>query len=155
MTVLLHDVEDSYRIEIGSAVHTHSAADPLFDLEYADDTVLMSRSSESITKLLRCLQTHAAPYGMALNRSKTKLLVANGPPSGVVTFSDHTPVHIVDSGESLEYLRIVINQKGSAQITLATRLARARQELNKLAQSWSHTNIKTALKVRVLSHFFT
>ncbi|CAE8647472.1 unnamed protein product, partial [Polarella glacialis] len=72
-----------------------SAADPLFDLEYADDTVLMSRSSHNITKLLQCLQKEAEPYGMALNRAKTKLLVVSGPPAGVVTFTDNTPVHVV------------------------------------------------------------
>ncbi|CAE8620722.1 unnamed protein product, partial [Polarella glacialis] len=139
---------------MGNAVHTHSAADPLFDLEYADDTVLMSRSSHSITKLLQCLQKEAEPYGMALNRAKTKLLVVNGPPAGVVTFTDNTPVHVVGDNESLEYLGTVLNRKGSPQITLTTRLARAKQEFNKLAQFWSHANIKTALKVRVFKHFF-
>jgi hypothetical protein len=42
MTVLMHGVEIAYRAKMGNAVHTHAAADPLFDLEYADDTVLMS-----------------------------------------------------------------------------------------------------------------
>ncbi|CAE8684982.1 unnamed protein product [Polarella glacialis] len=154
MTVLMHDVEVSYRAERGNAVHTHPAADPLFDLEYADDTVLMSRSNHSITKLLQCLQKEAEPYGMALNRAKTKLLVVNGPPAGVVTFTDNTPVHVVGDNESLEYLGTVLNRKGSPQITRTTRLARAKQEFNKLAQFWSHANIKTALKVRVFKQFF-
>ncbi len=56
MSVLMHDVEVAYRLEMGNAVHTHSAANPLFYLEYADDTVLMSRSAFSITKLLHYLQ---------------------------------------------------------------------------------------------------
>ncbi len=154
MSVLMHDVEAAYRIEMGNAVHTHSAADPLFDLEYADDTVLMSRSTFSITKLLHCLQNEAAPYGMALNRAKTKLLVVNGPPAGVVTFTDNSPVHVVDNNESLEYLGTVLNRKGSPKITLTTRLARAKQEFNKLSQFWSHANIKTELKVRVFRQIF-
>jgi hypothetical protein len=150
----MHDVEVAYRVEMGNAAHTHSAADPWFDLEYADDTVLMSRSSYSITKLLHCLQNEAAPYGMALSKAKTKLLVVSGPPSGVVSFADNTPVHVVENNEPLEYLGTNLNREGSPRITLATRLAKAKQEFKKLAQFWSQAKIKTALKARAFKQIF-
>jgi hypothetical protein len=81
----------------------------------------MSRSSEIITKLLQCLQTQVEPYGMSLNQAKTKLLVVNGSPSSVVSFTDNTSVHVVEDTESLEYLGMVLDRKRSAQITFTTR----------------------------------
>jgi hypothetical protein len=68
---------------------------------------------------------------MSLDRARTNLLVVNGPPSGVFSFTDNTLVHVVDDAESLEYLGTALHRKGSVQITfITTRLARAKQEFN-------------------------
>ena len=43
---------------------------PLWDVEYADDTALMSNSAEQITRLLHLLQHDAQVRGLTLNFEK-------------------------------------------------------------------------------------
>ena len=53
------------------------ATTPVFaslDMEYADDTVLMARTAEIATQLLRRTEAAARPYGLSLNKDKTKRL---------------------------------------------------------------------------------
>ena len=55
--------------------HTHTARDPLIDLQYADDTLLLSRSTQLMKHMLHSIQKHAKVYGMELNLDKNKLQI--------------------------------------------------------------------------------
>ena len=62
MTVMMHDVDQdikSHYSSTDSIPHTHSALDPLYDLEYADDLILLSRSRPFIQFVLTSLEKHS------------------------------------------------------------------------------------------------
>ena len=46
-----------------------------YDLEYADDTLLLSLTTTQLQRILTALEAQAKKYGMHLNLPKTELLV--------------------------------------------------------------------------------
>ena len=74
------------------------------DLEYADDTVLMSQTAEVMNKLLRYVEEEAGKYGLRLNRDKTVRLTYNsGEP---VTHRDGT---MLPKAQRAEHLGSIID----------------------------------------------
>ena len=67
---LFYDVETSYTSQFGLLSGVINTPSPLWDLEYADDTALMSNSAEQITRLLHILQSEAHTRGLILNFDK-------------------------------------------------------------------------------------
>ena len=67
---LVHDVESSYVSQFRLLSGVINAPSPLWDLEYADDTALMSNSAEQIACLLHLLQYEAHIRGLTLNFDK-------------------------------------------------------------------------------------
>ena len=60
MTVLLHDVEQSYLSARPALPTVVASGPPLFDLEYADDTCFFTRTFDETQLLLYALQACAA-----------------------------------------------------------------------------------------------
>ena len=73
----MHDLESKLQTEFHHVPSVHSSADPLFDLEYADDVVLFARSRKVAQFLLNNIQTLAEESGMQLNKNKTALVLMN------------------------------------------------------------------------------
>ena len=73
MTVLLHDV-GSRLLSTGVPTNTWSVGKPVYDLEYADDTLLLSLTPPQMEEFLKTVQVEASLYGMELNMDKTELL---------------------------------------------------------------------------------
>ena len=67
MSVFMDDVEEQYVQEHGSAPRVHTASDPLFDLEYADDVVLLTRTKHQMQSLLSLVEKEASLYAMRLS----------------------------------------------------------------------------------------
>ena len=67
---LFHDVETAYTSQYGLLSGVINTPSPLWDLEYADDTALMSNSAEQLTRLLHLLQYEANIRGLTLNFDK-------------------------------------------------------------------------------------
>ena len=74
LSALMEDVTSSYRSQYGilHSVVTHGV--PLTDIEYADDTLLLSRTAQSLNRFLHILQYQAALRGLLLNADKCHLL---------------------------------------------------------------------------------
>ena len=53
---------------------TWSIGSPTYDLEYADDTLLISMTISQLENVLRTLEEQAELYGMHLNQTKTEIL---------------------------------------------------------------------------------
>ena len=73
LTVLLDDV-DWKLLSGGIATNTWSVLRPVYDLKYADDTLLLSLTTTQLQAILTALETKARLYGMFLNCSKTEML---------------------------------------------------------------------------------
>ena len=64
------DVERSYISQFGLLSGVINTPFPFWDLEYADDIVLLSNSAQQITRLLHLLQREAHIRGLTLNLDK-------------------------------------------------------------------------------------
>ena len=73
-TVLFYDVQTKY-----IAKHPLSVAPqiPFFDIEFANDTILIARTREHLQDLLWYVQDKASKYNLHLNMDKTKLVLYN------------------------------------------------------------------------------
>jgi hypothetical protein len=77
LSCLMHDVEEEFTHRYELLPNPFSASSPLWDLEYADDTVLFSPNPVTLQKLLHILQHHAARIGLHLNLGKCEHLQLN------------------------------------------------------------------------------
>ena len=66
---LFHDVESSYVSQFGFLSGVINTPSPLWDLEYADNTALLSNSAEQITRLLHLLQREAFVASLSTSTS--------------------------------------------------------------------------------------
>ena len=99
MTVLLHDVDKRF-LSMGVPTNTWSVGKPVYNLEYADDTLLLSVTPPQLEEFLGTVQVEAALYGMELNLSKTELLSNEGDTQPIY-FVDGTQVNVVDKAKYL------------------------------------------------------
>ena len=74
LTVIMEDVDWQLAAQ-GVARNTWSVARPTTDIEYADDTLLIARTTTQLTSLLHTLEKHAELHGMHLNSDKTERLI--------------------------------------------------------------------------------
>lgn len=109
-TVLFHDVEQEYLRRHPLAVTPQI---PFFDVEFADDTVLIARTQENMQTLLLLVQEEAAKYNLHLNRDKTKLILYNSDAS--THFQDGSQVQRVTS---VVYLGGLIDSAGNRDLKL-------------------------------------
>ena len=72
LTVLLEDV-DWGLLEKGIPTNTWSTRKPVYDLEYADDTLLIGKTTTQLQAILPEVEQQAQLYGMRLNYSKTEI----------------------------------------------------------------------------------
>jgi len=77
LTCVMSDCDAEYLTRFGSLPTIFSSASPLWDMEYADDTVLFSRSAVVMERLLHILQRRAGGVGLLLNYTKCEHLRLN------------------------------------------------------------------------------
>ena len=75
--MLFQDTNDTYKSAFGPLPAVLQSDSPLCDIEYADDTVLLSRTQQALHRLLHTLQSRAFRRGMSLNIEKCHLLTIN------------------------------------------------------------------------------
>jgi hypothetical protein len=148
-SAIMHDVETQLQQQMGTLPWVHSANHPLFDLAYADDTVLMGQSPGVVNKALHLIQTTAEHYNLKLNRGKCEYIVMNG--KGTLTFTDGTEVKQV---KAAKYLGAIITDTARVQADLRARLARARTGMDRLSKFWAHTDISIKWKLRIYQAVF-
>ena len=66
LTVIFEDVDYALLAQ-GQPVNTWSVARPVYDLEYADDTLLLSLTTTQLQRILTAQESQARQYGMHLN----------------------------------------------------------------------------------------
>ena len=74
LSVIMHDI-DVALMSSGVATNTWSVGKPVYDVEYADDTLLLARTTTQLQAILQETERQASLYGMNLNQSKTEVLV--------------------------------------------------------------------------------
>ena len=76
----------------GAPCNTWSEGRPIYDVEYADDTLLLALTTTQMQTFLSALEQGAAEYGMSLNSTKTELLVKDQQTKSNLLFRDGTQV---------------------------------------------------------------
>ena len=95
---------DAQLLKHGVATNAWSQGRPTYDIEYADDTLLMSLTTPQMQHFLHHLETEASRYGMSLNNTKTELLSPPFSKPQHLQFQDGTKVTKVPQVDSVKYL---------------------------------------------------
>ena len=137
MTVLLADV-DRRLLSTGVPTNTWSVGKPVYDIEYADDTLLFGVTITAV-EYLRNVQSEATLYGLFLNFTKTEYLKTqhnNTPPS----FIDSTPT---PTNEKIKYLGSMVSWNNPTLEAINHRISQAHIAYGKLSQFWKTSVPKT------------
>ena len=143
LSVIFEDL-DLVLLDKGIPTNTWSEGNPIYDLEYADDTLLMSLTTPQLQNLLQELEGAASLHGMSLNTTKTELLVK----------PDHTETIYFRNGEpvltteSAKYLGTMVSWNKPADTALAHRAALVETAYQKLRLVWN-SSLSRPKKVRL------
>ena len=100
MTVLFFDVDQRLRIH-GTPTNSWSVGKPVYDLEFANDTLLISVTKSQMNDILKAIEVEATLYGMILNKEKTVSLEYTADASQALYFADGSQVPITTSTKYL------------------------------------------------------
>jgi hypothetical protein len=120
----------------------------LFDLEYADDTVLLGRSAEVVETFLEFLIYEAAQVGLLLNFDKCEHIAVH----------TDSPIRIIQNGEVLgnipkvevvKYLGVLLSPNSPSTPETNRRLSQARTAFKLLKPFFSHEHLSLKWKLTV------
>ena len=83
---------DQFLRRNGTSANIWSVHRPRFDLEYTDDTLLLSLTTTQMQSFLNALESQAEFYGMSLNQTKTEILIPEGMTNFLIKFRNETLV---------------------------------------------------------------
>jgi hypothetical protein len=139
MTCLMKDAKDVVVQQLGQP-----ASERLSELLYADDTLLMGTSSQSLSAFLQAVADIGVGFGMSQHVGKTKLL--NVRTNATVL----APGDVDLKGESsMTYLGGLLSSDGRSVDELSRRLGLAAADFKTLSKIWSHANVSMRRKVQV------
>ena len=115
MTCLFEDVHESLRNHNMDQHHAGSAT--FAELLYADDTIGMTTSASSMSRLLEAIENVVGQYGLSLNKDKCDPMIFNS--NTRVKFADNT---LVPMKSEARYLGCWLNNKGGTTRELRIRL---------------------------------
>ena len=116
------------------------------ELVYADDTMLLGSSAESVQRYLDSVIMVGRTYGLELNMDKSVLLRVRG--SSDIYGSDGSPLK---AKTDTVYLGGLISTCGDSAAELSRRLGEARRNFHNLAQVWKHANIPRLRKLQIFN----
>jgi hypothetical protein len=140
----MKDVDDQILRTRPTLPSTFSSKCPFWDLEYADDTVLISNTFQIIDDILQILEPKANDIGLSLNLDKCEHLRLNSDKD--VHFSSGTKVPVKSS---VKYLGVVLRPNGSSREDVLRRLTLARTAFKMLLPFFTSSQIKLNWKINV------
>ena len=149
LSVIMHDVEDAL-IRTGVPQNVWSVGRPIFDVEYADDMLVMAITTPQCEHFLHAIEKEAAHYGLALNQTKTCLLRHPNMTGQGVKFLDGAVVPLVSS---VKYLGTQISWEHTETTAIGARLIVAEQAYQQLRLIWN-SPLSTHTKQRLFSSIF-
>ena len=144
MSVLFTDVDSKLRT-MGTPTNTWSVGKPIYDVEYADDTLLLAVTPPQLAELLQAVQVEATLYNLTLNFDKTEVLQHPNTPPIVIHFADGTPVTTVDK---VKYLGTTVSWTHTTKQAIEARMQKAHSAYMKLQHLW-RSRICLKAKIRL------
>ena len=158
---LFHDVETQYETQFGllsGVIHTPS----IWDLEYADDTVLLSNSGDQLTRILHLIQYQGSCRGLFLNEEKCQHLrlhsdhrvyyapgSADSPCSCDVCTGQQRTGDPVPLSHEVKYLGVFLDSTGSSHKNFSFRITQAIHSSKLLKPLLSHSSLPPSWKLTV------
>ena len=122
---------------------------PTYDLEYADDTLLMGLTIPQLQTMLTGLETDALKYGMTLNETKTELISSVEHPQ-TLRFQSGSRVEVVSS---VKYLGSLISWHKPFETAFHHRLGVAESAYKKMRLVWN-CNMPRTRKIKLFMSTF-
>jgi len=138
-TVIMHDAVAT----LGTSAAQAYRDSRLFDVLYADDTLLLGLTAADVEALAAAVESIGTTYGMTLHWGKTQAL-------SVCTDSRLRKPNgeIIGEKSSLLYLGAVIYSDGRADSEISRKLGAARADFQQLMKVWRHANLSVKLKLQ-------
>ena len=141
MTMLMDSARNKLSQKSQEAVGSHR----LFDVLYADDTLILGSSAPCVSELAAAIELAGKQFGMTLHWGKTQ------------AFSVCTSGRIsspqggwVDDSGSMVYLGSLLTSDGKADSELSRRIGMACGDLKSLQRFWSHARVSRQRKLELL-----
>ena len=153
LTYLFYDVEIAYNNHVGLLAGVLNTPFPLWDLEYADDTTLLSNSALQLARLLHLLQHHGAVRGLHLNFLKCAHLKLHSTeripfspncssPCDCITCHGHLlPINYVPESDEVKYLGVYIDFLSSTNKNVSYRISQAISASKLLKPLFGHKSL--------------
>ena len=163
LTHLFYDVEKSYETLYGEISGVFHVPSPPWDLEYADDTVLLSCSFQQLNRLFHLVQHHGHHRGLLLNEDKcehvyvctlTSVCIILPPACDQAcdcrfcTGCNHNLVPVPLSDE-VKYLGVYLDALSSGRKNLNYRVSQAVTAPKLLCPLLSHSSLPPSWKLTV------
>ena len=158
---LFHDVETSYVSQFGLLSGVINTPFPFWDLEYADDTVLLSNSAQQITRLLHLLQREALIRGLTLNLEKCAHLRLHSNSRIPFSPSLHSPCgcthctgtldapSLVPLSDEVKYLGVFLDVSSNNRRNISYRVSQAVSASKLLKPLLGHRSLPPSWKLTV------
>jgi len=140
MTVLMENAQAMLSPAAQQAFSEHR----LYDVLYADDTLIIGTSAAFVEELASAIERAGADFGMTLHWGKTQALAICC--EGRLKDTSGNPVE--DSG-SLFYLGGLLTAAGRADSEVSRRIGAAAGDFRALQRMWGHAGISTPRKLQL------
>lgn len=141
MTVLMHDAKQQLRT---CPVYSANTQQPIEELLYADDILLIHSSQDAVREYMRCVSDAGSAYGLQFNWKKLENMPVRC----------HAEFYAPNGEEikrktSFKYLGSMLCSSGTNGTELSCRLGAAKAEFDKLCRVLSHASLTRNKKLRV------
>ncbi len=129
---------------VGCGIEVEGRDSRLYDLEYADDVVLLAETEREAQELLNRVASAAAHLGLQINATKTKVIHCSCPEPAIVLGAEVLEVKL-----GFEYLGSKVVGNGDASAEIKARIAKATGAFKALDPLWRRRDIRTKIKAKI------
>ena len=140
MTVLMENA----RAQLSPAARQAVAEHQLYDIRYADDTLILGTGVADVEELASAIEKAGAEFGMTLHWGKTQAMAVCAE-SGLKDPSGN----LVDDTGSLVYLGGLLTADGRADSEVSRRIWAATGDFRALQKMWGHAGISQRRKIHL------
>ena len=141
MTVMFKDIHDEINVDI---CNCRLDRINFSEILYADDTLLVTKNTKGMNKLIHAIERESAYYGLKHNQSKCCVLVMNG--NNRIKFLDGSSVPQVDE---VTYLGGTLTSQVSVANEVSNRIAAATSTWMSLRIFWKQAHCSAGNKIRI------
>ncbi len=124
------------------------------NVRYADDTVLIAGSREDLQEMLNRINKTSEEYGLRLNLRKTKAMKVSKKNIKVGTLQRSVKLRCdgedIEEVASFQYLGSVVTNDGRCQQEVKTRIAKAKNQFNRMRKFLCNRKISLELRKRIM-----